>query len=77
MKAVFPRCLETKAFVNALLYSIVQATNKGQSSVEGLKLKGNALQSLHHSLTSEGRTLHHSDVGAVIILQGVAVSHVW
>ncbi len=68
---VFPGCFECPAFLNALLYSIVQMANRGQTTMEGLRLLGRALQNLGQCITS-GSGLRHSQIGAVMILQGVA-----
>ena len=75
MEAVFPGCLAATAFVNALIYSIVYTANKGQVSVEGLRLQGKALQSLHNSFNLPGLNLSYSDIGAIMVLQGVAVCY--
>lgn len=75
MEAVFPGCLKATAFMNALLYSIVQAANFGHVSVEGLKLQGKALRHLSRSLTTPGSCPTYSDIGAMMVLQGVAVRH--
>jgi hypothetical protein len=74
MDVVFPECLNAASFMNALLYSVVLMENKGRSTLESLRLHGMALQHLHHTMSSSKPNLTHSDVGAIMILQGVAVS---
>jgi hypothetical protein len=74
MDAVFPGCLSAPAFLNALLFSVVQMINKGKPTLEGLRLQGRALQCLRRTFASSTWNLSHPDIGAVMILQGVAAS---
>jgi hypothetical protein len=74
MDVVFPECLNTAAFLNALLFSIIQMANKGKSTSEAMRLQGDALQCLRRTLSSTTSGLCYPDVGAIMILQGVAAS---
>ena len=71
MDAIYPGCFTSPAFLNALLYSVVQTANKGMTTLDGLRLLGKALQSLGQSISSKGG-LHPAEFGAIMILQGVA-----
>lgn len=71
MDMVFPGCLECPAFLNALLYSVVQMANKGRTTVEGLHLLGKALQSLSQAVSGRNHP-RYAEIGAILILQGVA-----
>jgi hypothetical protein len=72
MTAVFPNCLTAAGFLNALMYSILQTMNGGEITSEGLRLQAKALQCLRQAVSSS--ILNYADVGAIMILQGVAVS---
>lgn len=74
MDVVFPGCLTSVSFLNALIYSVVQAANSGNLSTEGLKLQGAAIRNLIGSMTTSKNGLGYSEIGAIMILQGVAVS---
>lgn len=76
MNAVFPECLTAPTFLKALLYSIVQTTNKGKPNVEGLQLMGTCLQGLSETLSNTKKRIDHADIGAILILQGVSVSRI-
>ena len=73
MDAVYPGCLTSPAFLNALLYSVLHTINMGKSTPESLRLKGKALQNLNMTLSSPNPYMSHADIGAVMILHGVAV----
>lgn len=73
MDAVYPGCLTSPAFFNALLYSVAHTANMGKSTPESLQLKGKALKNLNMTLSSTNPCMNHADIGAVMILQGVAV----
>lgn len=73
MDVVFPACLTSATFMNALLYSIVQTANKGKLTSEGLCLLSKALKCLRQTVASSD-SLTHADIGAMMILQGVAAS---
>ena len=65
---VFPRSLECPAFLNPLLYSMVQTGNRGKTTVDGLRLRGKALHCLRCStFTDDG--WGHADIGAILVLQ--------
>lgn len=69
MDAAFPGCMVTPSFMCALLYSIVQMQNKGRASSEALTLHGMALNGLRQTVQNKAT---YADVGAIMILQGVA-----
>ena len=72
--AVFPGCLESTAFLNAMVYSIVQTTNEDRFTSEALRLKGKALECLRIATSSADQALTYSDIGAIMVLKGDAVS---
>lgn len=75
METVFPACLSEPAFLNALLYSIVQTLNLGRPTVEGFRLKGKAIDCLNQKLSSnDDKFMGTSVMGAIMVLKGTAVS---
>jgi hypothetical protein len=74
MDVVFPECLIAPAFLNALLYSVIQTSSRGRFTSEGLQLQGKALQYLRQSVLTSKTGLSYSDIGAIMILHGVAAS---
>ena len=72
LHAVFPHSEEDPTFMNALLYSTIQITNRGKSTIEGLSLQGRTFALLKEKLSSPVLTLSPSDVGAIMILKTTA-----
>ena len=72
MHAVFPHSEEEPAFLNALLYSVVQTTNRGKSTIEGLSLQARIISLLNEKLSSPLPTLSPADIGAIMILKTTA-----
>lgn len=61
-------------FLYALFYSIVRTCNMGQLTLEALRLKGKALECLRMAISSADQNWTYSDIGAIMILRGDAVS---
>ena len=72
MEDVFPGCLTNVAFMNALLFSILQTIHKGNTTFTALTLRGRALRNLQNSLLAMPKSLTHAEVGAVLVLHGAA-----
>ena len=75
MHAVFPHSEEEPAFLNALLYSIVQTTNRGHSTIESLSLQARIIALLNDKLSSPFPTLSPADIGAIMILKTTAYKY--
>jgi hypothetical protein len=71
MEDVFPGCLQNKAFMNAVLYSIMQNKHKGVETPTALRLKGSTLRHLRQLPLSQSGKPTRADVGAMLILRGV------
>lgn len=72
MNSVFPLCLSSHAFLNALVYSIVQASNRGKVTLEQLRLKSRTIAALHETIISRDNSLTAASVSTIMILRGVA-----
>ncbi len=72
MHAVFPHSEEEPAFLNALLYSVVQTINRGKSTIEGLSLQARTIALLNEKLSLPLPTLSPADIGAIMILKTTA-----
>lgn len=72
MHAVFPRSEEDPVFLNALVYSVVQITNRGRPTTEGISLHGKINALLIEKLTSQFPNLSPADLGAIMILKTTA-----
>jgi hypothetical protein len=69
MRAVFPQSDQEPIFLNALLYSIVQITNRGSPTIEGFSLLGRTIKLLNEKLTSPHQMLSQAVIGAIMMLQ--------
>ena len=72
MHAVFPHSEEEPAFLNALLHSVVQTTDRGKSTIEGLSLQSRIIALLNEKLSSPLPLLSPADIGAIMILKTTA-----
>lgn len=72
MEDVFPGCLEDATFLDALLLAITLVATKGKPTVQSLGLQGRAIQSVRRKMLTSSENLQHPDVGAILLLQGVA-----
>ncbi len=72
MHAVFPRSEEDPVFLHALVYSVVQITNRGRPTTEGISLHGKINTLLNEKLTSPFPKLSSADLGAIMILKTTA-----
>lgn len=72
MHAVFPRSEEDPVFLNALVYSVIQITNRGKPTTEGISLHGKINALLIEKLTSHVPKLSPVDLGAIMILKTTA-----
>jgi hypothetical protein len=74
LQHVFPTCFADTVFLQALVYSIMLAHNRGHSTVEQLRLKSQALLSLKSALASieESGGSCTAALSAMIVLRGSA-----
>ena len=72
MIAVFPQCLNDAAFFNALVYAVVLNANRGQQTLELLRMRTQAIQGLNQSITECTAGLAPVSIAAVLILRSAA-----
>lgn len=73
ISSVFPTCFQSRAFFNALVYSVIQAFNCGKTTLEQLKQRSSTIAALQDAFLSTKSTLTTaSTVGAIMILRGTA-----
>lgn len=72
MHAVFPNSAQEPAFFNALLYSIIQITNRGRPTIEGFTLQTRTFALLNEKLASPVMTISSADIGAIMLLKTTA-----
>ena len=75
MHAVFPHSEEEPAFLNALLYSMIQTTNRGKPTTEGVSLQARIIKLLNLKLSSLDPSLSQADIGAIMILKTTAYKY--
>ncbi|KAL6903877.1 hypothetical protein GGI43DRAFT_432577 [Trichoderma evansii] len=72
MTAVFPRCEDEPLFLNALVFSIIQAMNKGTLMMESILLEERIVQLINMKLTSRLETVSPGVIGAIMLLKSSA-----
>lgn len=72
MTAVFPRCEDEPLFLNALVFSIIQAMNKGTPMMESISLEGRIVQLINKKLASRLETVSPGVIGAIMLLKSSA-----
>lgn len=72
MTSVFPRCEDEPLFLNALVYSIIEATDRGALKMEGSSLQGRIVQLMNNKLTSRPATISPGVIGAIMLLKSTA-----
>lgn len=72
MSSVFPPGSQSKAFFYSLIYSIVQAFNRGRTTLEQLKLRSKSIASLNEVIASGNSSPNMASVATIMVLRGTA-----
>lgn len=72
MTSVLPHCEDEPLFLNALVYSIIEAMGRGTQTMEGLSLQGRIVQLMNSKLTSRPDSISPGVIGAIMLLKSTA-----
>ncbi|KAI1623117.1 hypothetical protein EDD37DRAFT_458923 [Exophiala viscosa] len=70
--SIFPDLLENRAFLSALIYSMLQSPDYSTSATKGLHFKGRAIQCLQEDLHKNGSTCWTLAICTILVLCGAA-----
>lgn len=72
MTSVFPDCEDEPLFLNALVYSIIEAMGGETHKMEGLSLQRRIVQLMNSKVTSRPDSISPSVIGAIMLLKSTA-----
>lgn len=70
----FAGCLNSTAFLNALMYSIMQAEDHDRAPESGLALKIKSIQHISNAISLGNESTYIPLIGAIMMLKAIAVS---